>query len=191
MADKASILCYRTPSRQSRIDVQSIQKLYTVSILDKEKSKIQKQNYIYAQVSMSKQLDDLSRQVEFLQRPEFFEYDVIKDIGSGINFQRKGLATILESYIYRNVGEIVIAHRDRLCRFGFELINKFVTMAGGKITVLDNSNNKTYEQELTEDLLAIIHVFSCRQMGKRSYSNRKNKSEKDKNLFNKVLEIET
>jgi predicted site-specific integrase-resolvase len=191
MADNSSILCYRTPSGQRRINVQSIQKLCSMSNSNKEKSNIQKKNYLYARVSTSKQLDDLSRQVEFLQRPEFSEYDVIKDIGSGINFQRKGLATILESCIHKNIGEVVIAHRDRLCRFGFELIDKLVTMAGGKITVLDNSNNKTCEQELTEDLLAIIHVFSCRQMGKRSYSNRKIKNEKDKNLSNKVSKIET
>jgi putative resolvase len=160
MADKASILCYRTPSGQRRINVQSVQKLCSVSHHDKEKLEIQRKNYIYARVSTSKQLDDLSRQIEFLQRPEFSMYDTIKDIGSGINFQRKGLATILESCIHQNIGEIVVAHRDRLCRFGFELIDKLVTMAGGKITVLDNSNDKTCEQELTEDLLAIIHVFS-------------------------------
>lgn len=191
MADNSSILCYRTPSGQRRIDMQSIQKLCHCPIIDKKDSEIQKQNYIYARVSTKKQLDDLSRQVEFLRRPEFAEYNVIKDIGSGINFERKGLETILDSCLQRNVGEIVIAHRDRLCRFGFSLIDKLVTKSGGKITVLENSNNKTCEQELTEDLLSIIHVFSCRQMGKRSYANRKVKISENQNLSNKKSEIAT
>lgn len=182
MADKASIICYRTPSGQRRIDLQSVQKLCSCSNVDKEKSEIQKKNYVYARVSTKKQVDDLSRQVEYLRKPEFIDYDVIKDIGSGINFKRKGLSTILDACLQRNIGEIVIAHRDRLYRFGYELIDSLVTKSGGKITVLEHSDNKTCEQELTEDLLSIIHVFSCRQMGKRSYSNRKNK-----NIENKVF----
>ena len=191
MADKASIICYRTPSGQRRIDLQSVQKLCSCSNVDKEKSEIQKKNYVYARVSTKKQVDDLSRQVEYLRKPEFIDYDVIKDIGSGINFKRKGLSTILDACLQRNIGEIVIAHRDRLCRFGYELIDSLVTKSGGKITVLEHSDNKTCEQELTEDLLSIIHVFSCRQMGKRSYSNRKNKNIENKDLPDRKTESNT
>jgi predicted site-specific integrase-resolvase len=153
-------------------------------ILDKNEQSLQKQNFIYARVSTKKQMDDLSRQIEFLRRPEYSEYILIEDIGSGINFKRKGLSTILDSCLQNNIGEIVIAHRDRLCRFGFELIESLVTKAGGKITVLNNTEEKTCEQELTEDLLSIIHVFSCRQMGKRSYSSRKTKIDQDKIISN-------
>jgi predicted site-specific integrase-resolvase len=187
MADNSSILCYRTPSGQRRIDMQSIQRLCHCPIPDKKVSEIQKHNFIYARVSTKKQLDDLSRQVEFLRRPEFAEY---KDIGSGINFERKGLETILDACLQKNIGEIVIAHRDRLCRFGFSLIEKLVTKSGGKITVLENSKNKTCEEELTEDLLSIIHVFSCRQMGKRSYANRKVKIIENQNLSDPKPKIE-
>lgn len=190
MADNSSILCYRTPSGQRRIDMQSIQRLCHCPIPDKKVSEIQKHNFIYARVSTKKQLDDLSRQVEFLRRPEFAEYNVIKDIGSGINFERKGLETILDACLQKNIGEIVIAHRDRLCRFGFSLIEKLVTKSGGKITVLENSKNKTCEEELTEDLLSIIHVFSCRQMGKRSYANRKVKIIENQNLSDPKPKIE-
>jgi len=182
MADEASILCYRTPSGQRRIDVQSIQRMCQPSLSDKKISIVQKQNYLYARVSTKSQVDDLSRQVKFLNRPEYVDYISIQDIGSGINFKRKGLSTILDSCLQGNIGEIVVAHRDRLCRFGFELIESLVSKAGGKITVLEDSNNKTCEQELTEDLLSIIHVFSCRQMGKRSYSSRKVKNSEDKDL---------
>jgi putative resolvase len=183
MADQASISSYKTPSGHRRLDIQSIQEFCSNVVHDKEKSIIQKKNFIYARVSSKKQVDDLSRQLEYLKRPEYSSYTVITDIASGINFKRKGLSTLLEACLQGTIGEVVVAHRDRLCRFGFELIEQLVCKAGGKITVLDNSNdNKTSEQELTEDLLSIIHVFSCRQMGKRSYATRKVEDTKDQDL---------
>jgi predicted site-specific integrase-resolvase len=113
-------------------------------------------------------VDDLSRQVEHIKRPEFTDYILIQDIGSGINFKRKGLQTILESCLRNTIGEVVVAHKDRLSRFGFDLIESIVNKAGGKITLLDVPENKSSEQELADDLLSIVHIFSCRQMGKRS-----------------------
>jgi predicted site-specific integrase-resolvase len=191
MADQSSILCYRTPSGQRRINLQSIQEFCSNAVSSKDKSDVPKENIVYARVSTKKQVDDLSRQLEFLNRPEYIGYRVITDIASGINFKRKGLSTILDACLQGHIGEIIVAHRDRLCRFGFELIEQLVTKAGGKITVLEHSNDKTCEQELTDDLLSIIHVFSCRQMGKRSYANRKVKDLKDKNLSNDGTEENT
>jgi predicted site-specific integrase-resolvase len=188
MADKASIACYKTPSGQRRICSQSIQKFCSTHIPNQEKPKMQRQNFIYARVSTKKQMDDLSRQLEFLKQPQYVDYTIVTDIASGINFKRQGLSTILDSCLQRCIGEVVVAHRDRLCRFGFELIEQLVSKAGGKITVLDNQNNRTSEQELTDDLLAIIHVFSCRQMGKRSYSSRKVKNLENKTLSNEAAE---
>ena len=79
-----------------------------------------KQNYIYTRVSSKKQSDDLSRQIEFIKnkRSEYSSYISISDIASGINFKRKGLSTILDASLQGTIGEIIIAHRDRLCRFG-------------------------------------------------------------------------
>jgi excisionase family DNA binding protein len=183
MADQASIGSYKTPAGQRRLDIQSIQEFCSNAVHDKEKPIVQKENFIYARVSSKKQVDDLYRQVEYLKRPEYSSYRVITDIASGINFKRKGLSTLLETCLQGNIGELVVAHRDRLCRFGFELIEQLVCKAGGSIIVLDNSNDhKTSEQELTEDLLSIIHVFSCRQMGKRSYASRKAKNTEDQDL---------
>jgi predicted site-specific integrase-resolvase len=76
----------------------------------------------------------------------------------------------LDSCLQGTIGEVIIAHRDRLSRFGFDLINLLVDKSGGKITVLDDEKDKSSEQELAEDLLSIIHIFSCRQMGKRAYT---------------------
>jgi predicted site-specific integrase-resolvase len=191
MADEASIAGYKTPTGQRRLDLQSIQKFCGIVSDDKEISKIQKQNFIYARVSTKKQMDDLSRQLEFLKQLRYSKYTIITDIASGINFKRKGLSTILEACLQKTIGELVVAHRDRLCRFGFELIETLVTKAGGKITVLDDTNNKTSEQELAEDLLAIVHIFSCRQMGKRSYIKRKVKDVEGEASSNKESESTT
>jgi predicted site-specific integrase-resolvase len=126
---------------------------------------------------------DLSRQLDFLLQPQYTGYTVITDIASGINFKRKGLAIILESCLQGDIGEVIVAHTDRLCRFGYEFIEQLVNKAGGKITVLgDSGNDNSDEQELTDDLLAIIHIFSCRQMGKRSYANRKPKDTESPDL---------
>ena len=173
MADKGAIECYKTPSGQRRFNISSLQKLCSHLVPNQEKSNVQKENYLYVRVSNKKQVDDLSRQLEYVKRPEYVNYTIIQDIGSGINFKRKGLSTLLEACLQGRVGEVVVAHRDRLCRFGFELIDQLVTKSGGRITVLNNQNDKSSEQELTEDLLAIIHVFSCKQMERRSYANRK------------------
>lgn len=182
LADKSSIACYRTPSGQRRINIKDIQRMCGNDLHGKEELDVQKDNFIYARVSTKKQVDDLSRQIEYLRRPKYSSYVLVQDICSGINFKRKGLSTILDSCLQKNIGEVVIAHRDRLCRFGYELIESLVIKAGGSITILDNSREKTSEQELTEDLLSIIHVFSCRQMGRRSYSNRKNEDDKNEDI---------
>ena len=119
-----------------------------------------------------KQSDDLGRQVEYLKgrKPEYNSFVCLEDIGSGINFKRKGLQRILDSCIQGTIGEVVIAHRDRLSRFGFELIKLFVETAGGTITVIDDEQHKSSEQELSEDLMSIVQIYSCRSMGKRRYS---------------------
>ena len=136
----------------------------------------QKQSFCYCRVSSSKQKDDLGRQSEYLGSL-YPKHTLIEDIGSGINYSRKGLHTILECAMQRNIGEVVVAYKDRIARFGFELIQTIVEKGGGKITILDNQDFKSREEELTDDLLAIVHVFSCRKMGQRRYSSKKSQVE--------------
>ena len=173
LADKEILPCYKTPAGQRMFNRASLEAMCNTNhTLSKEKRI--KLNYIYARVSSKKQLDDLSRQIEYIQqRAEYASYTVISDVASGINFKRKGLQTILDSCIQGTIGEVVVAHRDRLSRFGFDLIKIVTEKAGGSITVLDDEQNKSTEQELAEDLLSIVHIYSCRQMGKRSYKKGK------------------
>lgn len=183
MVDTKKIAGYKTPSGQRKVNRRDIQSMCDNMLDDEAKRKGEKQNFLYVRVSTKKQMGDLSRQLEYVRRPEYSEYIVIQDIGSGINFKRKGISTILDSCVQGDIGEVVVAHRDRLSRFGFDLINLFVEKAGGKITVLENNKVTTSEIELAEDLLSIVHIYSCRQMGKRSYSNKRGvEDNKDKDL---------
>jgi excisionase family DNA binding protein len=185
MVDTKKISGYKTPSGQRRINRKDIQAMCDNMLNDEKKQTIKKENFLYTRVSTKKQLGDLSRQLEYVKRPEYSDYTIIQDIGSGINFKRKGISTILDSCVQGTIGEIIIAHRDRLSRFGFDLINLFVQKSGGKITVLEDNKITTSEIELAEDLLSIVHIYSCRQMGKRSYSKkRETEDNKDKNLSN-------
>jgi putative resolvase len=175
LARSEKVRCYRTPSGQRRFDRASLEELCDTGVAGKEEPKSARRNILYARVSSRKQMDDLSRQIEYLQshKSRYSAHDVVSDVASGINFKRKGLLAILDACMQGTIGEVVVAHRDRLSRFGFDLINHLVTKAGGTITVLDDDKNKSSEQELSEDLLSIVHIFCCRQMGKRSYKNRK------------------
>lgn len=131
---------------------------------------------IYARVSSRNQQDDLRGQVEHL-RFRYPEHELIEDIGSGLNFKRKGFCALLDSILSGEVEELVVAHRDRLCRFGFELVARIASKYNCRIVVLDESKLSPQE-ELVRDLLSIIHVFGCRLYGLRKYS-RKVKEDKD------------
>jgi len=93
----------------------------------------------YCRVSSPKQRDDLARQVEFMQS-RYPNTEIVKDIGSGLNYKRKGLKSLLERAMQGDKLEIVVAHKDRLVRFGFELIEWLVQQNGGKIVVLKQTN---------------------------------------------------
>jgi predicted site-specific integrase-resolvase len=124
----------------------------------------------YCRVSSTKQRDDLTRQVAYMQSV-YPQAEIIKDIGSGLNFKRKGLRSLLDRLLKGDKLTIVVACKDRLCRFGFELIQYLVEQNGGQIVVLDKT---VYcpSSELRQDLLSIIHVFSCRMHGLRKYGKK-------------------
>ena len=124
----------------------------------------------YARVSSKKQIDDLERQVEnkkqYMTR-KYESYDIITDVGSGINYNKKGLLSLIEKINKKEIDIIVVLYKDRLLRFGFELIEYFAKLNNVKIEIIDNTMDKTQDQELVEDLVQIITVFSCKLQGKR------------------------
>jgi predicted site-specific integrase-resolvase len=130
----------------------------------------------YCRVSSRHQKDDLERQIKFMQE-KYPGYEIIKDIGSGINFKRPGLLRIINRAIDGNLTEVVVAYKDRLCRFGYDILECIFTKCNVTLLVLNNQDSKSIEQELSEDLLSIIHVFSCRSNGRRKYKTGKNTNE--------------
>ena len=133
----------------------------------------------YCRVSSQKQRDDLERQVAYM-RERFPEHDVITDISSGLNFKRKGLRSLLERILRREVKTVVVAHKDRLARFGFDLLQWLVESHGGTLVVLNDVSSSPTD-ELTQDLLAVLTVFSCRMHGLRKY---RQAIEKDSDVSN-------
>jgi putative resolvase len=129
---------------------------------NKEKRKI-----CYCRVSTVSQKEDLERQIQFFRR-KFPDHEIVKDTGSGLNFKRKGFLSILDSAIEGNISEIVVTHRDRLCRFGFEIIERILNKSDGIIVVL-NRKEMSPEKELVNDLVSIITVFSSRLEGLKTH----------------------
>lgn len=159
---EGKIKCIRTSGNHKR---------YLLSSLPNYKSnKRQQRKICYCRVSSHGQKDDLERQVRFF-KDTYPDYEIVKDIGSGLNFKRKGFKAILDSSIKGNIGEIVVTHRDRLCRFGFELIEQILSHSNGKIVVL-NREETSPEKELVDDLISIVTVFSSRVYGLRSIQNK-------------------
>ena len=124
----------------------------------------------YCRVSSHKQKDDLLRQVENMQTYLLTQgkpFRIIQDIGSGINYHNKGLLELIDLINDNQVEKIVVLYKDRLLRFGFELIEEFSRLHNCSVEVIDHTE-KTEQQELVEDLIQIITVFSCKLQGQRA-----------------------
>jgi len=171
LCDNNKIICYKTLSGQRKINKSSLEQMCNNVPNNDKIIQNNKINFIYSRVSSKKQMDDLLRQTEFIKNADikYDSYRSITDIASGINFKRKGLQTILDTALQGTIGEVVIAHKDRLSRSAFDIIQYIIEKSGGLITILDNEKNKTTEQELAEELLSIIHIYSCRENGRRRY----------------------
>ncbi|MDN6012061.1 MAG: IS607 family transposase, partial [Lactococcus lactis] len=129
----------------------------------------------YCRVSSNKQKDDLERQIENVKTymiARGYQFDIIQDIGSGINYNKKGLSQLIDKITNGEIDKVVILYKDRFIRFGYELIEKLCNKYGTEIEIIDNTE-KTEEQELVEDLIQIVTVFSCRLQGKRANKAKK------------------
>jgi hypothetical protein len=124
----------------------------------------------YCRVSSAKQKDDLERQIQNVKAyllAQGSPFEIIEDIGSGINYNKKGLLELLQKVIDHKVEKIVVLYKDRLLRFGYELFENIAKSYGVSIEIIDNTE-KTEQQELVEDLVQIMTVFSCKLQGKRA-----------------------
>lgn len=137
---------------------------------DKDKLRV-----VYYRVSSSGQKGDMESQRQALEQFCIAAGKPIdkwvKDIGSGLNYKRKNFIVLMDMVEQGDVTEIVIAHKDRLVRFGYEWFERFCDKHGTQITVM-NVESLSPEEEVTKDLLSIIHCFSSRLYGLRRYKKK-------------------
>ena len=161
-ADDGKIEYIRTPGGQRR---------YLVSSLESRvEAKSAEKTILYCRVSTHSQKDDLDTQVIELTR-RAPEAEVIREIGSGLNFKRQKFTALMQRVADKEISQIVIGHKDRLCRFGFDFVEWFCNLNGCKITVLGKTE-LTQHQELMQDFMAIMHCFSSKLYFLRKYKEK-------------------
>jgi len=130
----------------------------------------------YARVSSRDQKDDLERQKNVLElycARQGWTFDVVADLGSGMNYHKKGLKRLLNAILADEVGRLVIAHKDRLLRFGAELVFAICEAKRVEVVILNQGEDTTFEEDFAKDVVEIITVFSARLYGSRSHQNQK------------------
>jgi predicted site-specific integrase-resolvase len=130
----------------------------------------------YARVSSHDQKDDLERQKQVLElycARQGWTFEVVADLGSGMNYHKKGLKRLLGAIIDDEVGRLVITHKDRLLRFGAELVFAICEAKNVEVVILNQGEDTTFEEDLAKDVLEIITVFSARLYGSRSRKTQK------------------
>lgn len=175
--DRLGILkAHRTPTNRRYYTINDYNKV--MGIQDFSENQVN-DVIIYARVSNQSQKDDLKNQIEFLRTyantKGYIIKDTITDIGSGLDYKRKGFNSILYS---DKKYKILISYKDRFVRFGYDWFDNFLKSKGSEIIVVNNETLSPH-QELVEDLISIIHIFSCRIYGLRKY---KKKIKNDKEL---------
>ena len=130
----------------------------------------------YARVSSRDQKADLNRQISRLEdycSAHGWSYEVIRDLGSGMNYRKKGLIKLIDLILERKIKRLVLTHKDRLLRFGAEIIFALCEAKQIEVVIINQGKEKSFEEELAQDVLEIITVFSARLYGKRSHKNKK------------------
>jgi putative resolvase len=131
----------------------------------------------YVRVSSSSQREDLERQKQEIINL-FPNHILIEDIGSGLNLNKRGIKKIVNYAINGEIDELVVLHKDRLCRFGFDHIKSLIEdYSGGKIVIVHQNDNITPEEELVKDVMNILNVYTAKMNGLRRYSKIKEKEE--------------
>lgn len=160
----------RTPKGHRRYDLRHLQGI------SPKKNFEEKRTIAYARVSNHDQKNDLARQVVVLESycaSHGWKFEVLQDLGSGLNYSKKSLRRLIKEICSGSVQRLVITHKDRLLRFGAELIFSLCEQFGTEVVILNSSEDSSFEDDLVQDVLEIITVFSARLYGARSWKNKK------------------
>ena len=146
-------------------------KLYRNEEIKLPIKKKEKRNICYCRVSSESQKDDLENQIKYM-KDKYPTFEILSDIGSGINFKRKNLKVIINLGLSNELGTLAIAYKDRLCRIAYDLIADLLIENSETKIIIENKSNNSFEQELVDDMIQIVTVFSSRLYGMRNYKNR-------------------
>ncbi|MFB2879993.1 IS607 family transposase [Floridanema aerugineum] len=130
----------------------------------------------YARVSSHDQKSDLETQKRVLElfcAQHGWQYQIIEDLGSGLNYSKRGLQRLIRMITDNQVERLVLTHKDRLLRLGSELIFSLCEHFGTEVVIINRTEDASYEEDLAKDVLEIITVFSARLYGSRSHKNKK------------------
>ncbi|MEL6383878.1 MAG: IS607 family transposase [Cyanobacteria bacterium J06626_18] len=172
-ADSGKLKFERAPSGHRRFYLKDIKR-----ITPRPNQQIEEKITInYARVSRHDQKKDLERQVQVLEAfsgSNGWQFETIQDLGSGLNYKKRGLRTLLKRILKGDVGRLVITHKDRLLRFGAELVFAMCEEFETEVVIVNKSPEElSFEQELVEDMIELVQVFSARLYGARSRKNKK------------------
>lgn len=172
-ADSGKIRSERSPSGQRRFYLTDIKRITPREI----KPLSQRITINYARVSSHDQREDLIRQARILEAfsaANGWQYETIQDFGSGLNYQKKGLQKLLKRIMRGDVDRLVLTHKDRLLRFGAEIVFAMCEEFETEVVIINKSSSEvSFEQELVTDMIELITVFSARLYGSRSHKNKK------------------
>jgi len=160
------------------------QRRYKLSSIRPETLK-NRQVVAYARVSSNDQKDDLERQKNLLElycASNGWSFELISDLGSGLNYKKKGLQKLIKDILNDKIEKLVIIHKDRFLRFGAELIFQICKEKDIEVIIINKSENSTFEENLAQDVLEIMTVFSEKLYGSRS--------KKNSDLLKKLKEVE-
>lgn len=129
----------------------------------------------YARVSSNDQKSDLERQSKLLELyccNKGYEFEIISDLGSGLNYKKKGLVRLIKLICNSQIDRLIVTNKDRLLRFGSELVFSLCEHFGVEVIIINKTENSSFEEDLTKDVLELITVFSARLYGSRSHKNK-------------------
>jgi putative resolvase len=149
---------------------------YDISQLLNKKTTDKQLTICYARVSSNDQKNDLLTQIKVLElysASKGFDYEIISDLGSGLNYKKKGLIRLIKLICTNQVDRLILTNKDRLLRFGSELIFSLCEQFGVEVIIINRTEDSSFEEDLTNDVLELITVFSARLYGSRSHRNKK------------------
>lgn len=160
----------RTPRGHRRYDLSKFSGVFPKAL------GMKKHSLAYARVSSHDQKEDLIRQAQVLENfcvANGWIHEIIQDLGSGLNFQKRGLKKLIQMICSEKIERLILTHKDRLLRFGSELVFSLCEQFGVEVIIMNRSGDTRFEDDLVQDVLEIITVFSARLYGARSRKHQK------------------